>query len=350
MRQFNILRDTKGWKYMWERTIRFLHMRNKEEVKRRAKALDIWREHGMGAAMSAFDVSRPTLFRWKQALRKREGRLNALDPKSTAPKSRRRRSIPDAVKDAIVRERYFDPHLGKEKLAVLLREDGIADLSASTVGRMLADLKRQDALPDPRPLSFNGRSGQHHERTRIYKKKLRSGGHTGGLVKADTVVRFLDGTKRYILTALDVKSKFAFAYAFTSHGSQSAADFMRTFKEVAPITLTHVQTDNGSEFAKHFDVALDAAGIIHFHTYPRSPTQNAEIERFNRTLSEAFIRYHRLLLAHNLDLFNKKLMDWLLWYNTRRPHWSLGLVSPLRYIVSTLPEQESQKCWTSTGT
>lgn len=323
-------------------------MRNKQEVDRRVKALTFWESYGLNATVSAFDVSRPTLFRWKKVLIERRGHLEALDPKSTAPKERRRRIVPEAVKDAIVRERFFDPRIGKEKLAVLMKEDGIANLSHSTVGRMLGDLKRQGVLPDPRPLSFNGRTGRHHEIARVYKKKLRSTRHTGGLVKADTVVRFVDGTKRYILTALDVESKFAFAYAGISHGSKSAAEFMRTFKDVAPVHLTHVQTDNGSEFANHFDATLDQAGIIHFHTYPRSPKQNAEIERFNRTLSEAFIQYHRSLLAHNLDLFNKKLMDWLLWYNTRRPHWSLGLVSPLRYIVSTLPERESQMLWTST--
>lgn len=320
MRQFNKFKGTEGWLYMWERTIRFQHMRNKEEVRRRAKALDVWRDHGIKAVEAAFDVSRPTLFRWKRALRQKNGHLNALDPKSTAPKEKRRRIIPEAVSAAIVRERFFDPHLGKEKLAVLLKQDGIADLSASTIGRMLGDLKKQGTLPDPKPLSFFARSGRHHEQTRIYKKKLRSTHHTGSLVKADTVVRFADGTKRYILTSLDVESKFAFAYGFTSHGSQTAADFIRTFKDIAPIALTHVQTDNGSEFAAHFDVALDAEGIMHFHTYPRSPKQNAEIERFNRTLSDAFIKYHRALLAHNLDLFNKKLMDWLLWYNSRRPH------------------------------
>ena len=349
MAYFNKFRGTKGWKYMWERTVRFRCMRNKQEVERRVKILDFWQEHGLAATRDAFSVSRPTLFRWKKVLRERQGHLESLDPKSTTPKDKRRRIIPDAVKDTIVRERFFDPHLGKEKLTVLLEEDAVAKLSSSTVGRMLADLKRQGVLPDPRPLSFNGRTGRHHERTRTYKKKLRSTNHTGSLVKADTVVRFVDGTKRYILTALDVESKFAFAYGFTSHGSTSASDFMRTFKTVAPLTLTHVQTDNGSEFAHHFDCVLGREGIVHFHTYPRSPKQNAEIERFNRTISEAFIRYHRSLLAHNLDLFNKKLMDWLLWYNTRRPHWSLGLVSPLRYIVSTLPERKSQMLWTSTS-
>lgn len=53
---------------------------------------------------------------------------------------------------------------------------------------------------------------------------------------------------------------------------------------VAPIPLTHIQTDNGSEFACHFEVLLEESGIEHFHTYPRSTKMNAEIERFNHKL------------------------------------------------------------------
>jgi len=34
--------------------------------------------------------------------------------------------------------------------------------------------------------------------------------------------------------------------------------------------------------------------------------------------------------------------------HTRRPHWPLGLVSPLRYIVSKLSDKESYVCWTDT--
>jgi len=347
MRQFNVFSGTRGFVHVWERALRFRHMIS-EKALHRTRVLAFWEKHGLEATKEAFGVSRPTLFRWQKALRTSQGKLESLNAKSTAPNKRRKRAIPDAVRDAIIRERAFDPTLGKDKLAVLLKEDGIADLSASTVGRMLGDLKKQDVLPNPRPLSFHAKSGKHYEKTLRRRKKLRSKGHTGSLVKADTVVRFVDGTKRYILTAIDVESKFAFAYAFTSHASQPAAAFMETFKAVAPLQLTHVQTDNGSEFAHHFEAALDARGIVHFHTYPRSPKMNAEIERFNRTLSEAFIQYHRMLLAHDLDEFNRQLMEWLLWYNTRRPHQTLGQISPLRYIVRTLPGKESQKCWTST--
>ena len=78
MRQFNILKGTKGWLYLYERAVRWAHMRNEDEVRRRAKALDIWRDHGIEAAMAAFEISRATLFRWKQALNEQEGKLVAL--------------------------------------------------------------------------------------------------------------------------------------------------------------------------------------------------------------------------------------------------------------------------------
>ncbi len=64
------------------------------------------------------------------------------------------------------------------------------------------------------------------------------------------------------------------------------------------------------------------------------PKMQSEVERFNRTLHEAFIARNRHLLAYDLDGFNAQLMDWLVWYNTRRPHWSLDLASPLRYICN----------------
>jgi transposase InsO family protein len=342
------LKGTHGFVVAWQRLVRFRYMIS-DKAKERCRILAFWERHGLDATTEAFGVSRATLFRWQKALAARHGKLEGLNAQSTAPKRRRQRSIPDAVRQLIVSERLMDPRLGKDKLAQLIKDDGLGTYSASTVGRMLKDLKRQGVLPDPRPLSFYGKTGKHHEKQRSHKPKQRSTHHEGTLAKADTVVRFIDGLKRYIVTGIDTETKFAFAYAYPSHSSAAAADFMRLFKTVAPVSITHVQTDNGSEFACHFETTLDAYGITHFHTYPRSPKQNAEIERFNRTLWEAFARYRKTTLAHDLTTFNRELMDWLLWYNTRRPHQALGQVPPLRYIVSTLPEVESQRYWTSTS-
>lgn len=349
MQIHNKTRGITGLVSTYNAAVRFRDMIT-PEAEERARILTFWQTHGDAATKEAFRVSRPTLFRWQKLLDEGHGRLEALVPKSTVPKNKRKRVIPDPVKQLIIAERKME-RIGKEKLATLLMEDGIAIVSPSTVGRMLIDLKKRGILPDPRALSFQGRTGRFTEKKqRKTRKKLRSHGHTGGLVKADTIIRFTNGIKRYILTAIDLESEFAFAYAYTSHASIHAADFMRLFKKVAPLSLTHVQTDNGSEFADHFESFCDDEGIVHFSTYPRSPKMNAEVERFNRTLSEAFIQKYRHLLAYDLPAFNRALMDWLIWYNTRRPHWSIGLISPLRYIVNKLPAKQSHMWWTSTET
>lgn len=347
MEQHNKTKGIRGIVAAWEEAVRYRDMIT-NEAEERMRIIAFWKKHGDRATEEAFQVSRATLFRWQKILDEGNGRLAALVPQSTVPKTVRKRIIPKAVESFIVNERKWEK-IGKEKLAVLLRDDGIAVITPSTVGRIIGDLKKAGKLPDPKTFSLNGKTGRMIERKPSKsKKKLRSAGHAGGLVKADTVVRFKNGIKRYILTAIDLESEFAFAYAYVSHGSYTAADFMRIFKEVAPLFLTHVQTDNGSEFGFHFEAYCVEEGIVHFHCYPRSPKMNAEVERFNRTLSEAFIEKNRHLLAYDIDAFNRALMGWLLWYNARRPHWSIGLISPLRYICNKLTTPESHMLWTST--
>src|SRR5450631_3417314 len=140
-----------GWLSMWERTIRFQHMRNKKEVDRRVKILGFWKEHGTKATRDAFGVSKRTLFRWQAALGKSAGHLNALDPRSTAPQRRRRRDVLPDVEAFIIRERTEHSRLGKAKLAVLLREEE-HHVSESYVGRVIGDLKKRNLLPSGKKL------------------------------------------------------------------------------------------------------------------------------------------------------------------------------------------------------
>ena len=331
---------------MWERTIRFRSMRNKQEVERRVKILDFWKEYGEKAAKDAFGVSRRTLHRWQSTLDQAQGKLDSLDPKHRTPQRRRKRKVLPDVESFIIREREAHPRLGKKKLRVLLEEEGFK-LSESYVGRVIGDLKARGLLSQDRKLSFQGKTGNLTETPVCKRKKIRRKVKRG--MELDTIVRFVDGVKRYILTAIDVERKFAFAGAYTSHSSASAADFLRRVLEVCPFVIDELQTDNGSEFALNFEQACTALGLTHFHTYPRSPKMNPFIERFNRTISEDFIMQNRPLLRDDVSAFNLKLVDWLLWYNTVRPHESLGLVSPLRYIVSTLTAEECQMWWTRTG-
>jgi transposase InsO family protein len=231
----------------------------------------------------------------------------------------------------MLREKHYK--IGKKKLAPLLQREKFI-VSESYVGRCLTDLKHRGLLPAYRRMSLYARSGTLKEKRYTRRTKLRRP-KGERVVEIDTIVRFVHGMKRYIVTAIDTETRFAFAGAYKNHSSASAADFLSKYLSLAPIPT--LQTDNGSEFAGYFDDACTRLKITRYHTYPRSPKMNAHVERFNRTLSEEFIDHNRLLLREDIDTFNEKLVDYLLWYNAERPHESLCLKSPLQGIIASLP-------------
>ena len=346
MRQFNRFKGTKGFITLWNRMLRFRYMIT-ETAKQRCRILAFWDRHGTEATKEAFDVSGRTLFRWQSALKQTNGKLEGLNKKKTVPKNKRLRQVPEDVKNAVIAIRGNKYRLGKEKVWKILRDDYGYQGSASTVGRIISDLKKKGLLPDPVKLSFYARTGRLIERKAVKSKKIRRPKEYAECLEVDTIIRFVDGIKRYILTAVETKKKFAFAFTYANHSSKSAADFLMKLKEVAPFEVTALQTDNGSEFMDYFKQACVDLNITQFHTYPRSPKMNACVERFNRTLDEEFLTWNRSLMRDDILGFNQKLIEYLIWYNTKRPHHSLSLLSPMGYIVSTLPARDCQSRWTS---
>jgi transposase InsO family protein len=342
MRIFNKFRGTKGWLWLYERQLQLARMHNQAEAERRLRVLIFWEKHGDAATMEAFDVSRRTLFRWQEVLRRNEGKLLALDKRSTAPKRRRVRRITPELEARILTLRRAHYKIGKAKIASL------CSISESKAGRILSDLKKRGLLATHLHVRTQGHTGRLRITTPKKKAKLRRPKEYKRGIEIDTVIRFINGTKRYIYTAIDIERKFAFGGAYTNHSSESAADFLGKLIQVAPFKIREIQTDNGSEFAHLFHDACKKRSIRHYHTYPRCPKMNGTVERFNRTLSEEFLAHQLALLKDDLDAFNEALVEYLLWYNAERPHQSLGMLSPLQYIVKTLPKQECQMWWTRT--
>jgi hypothetical protein len=75
---------------------------------------------------------------------------------------------------------------------------------------------------------------------------------------------------------------------------------------------------------------------------------NARAERFNRTIQESFVDYPEELLFTDLALFNRKLADWLVFYNAERPYHSLSQQSPLSFLLEHQPECQ-RYYWTHTN-
>lgn len=61
---------------------------------------------------------------------------------------------------------------------------------------------------------------------------------------------------------------------------------------------------------------------------------NAICERFNRTLREQFIEFNEILLFEGFALFNQKLAEYLVLYNSKRLHKALALMTPVEYILN----------------
>lgn len=109
-------------------------------------------------------------------------------------------------------------------------------------------------------------------------------------------------------------------------------DFYHHFQSVYPLTIKDWQTDNGGENLGEFENQLIQDEIPHYFSYPRCPKINAVIERFNRTFQEDFVDQN-LDVIRDKPEFNRRLGDYTIWYNTKRPHKTLGLKSPINYLI-----------------
>jgi transposase InsO family protein len=139
----------------------------------------------------------------------------------------------------------------------------------------------------------------------------------------------------------------------SSHASRAAKEFFYICLKAFPYPIDFVLTDNGSEFAKEFNQTLNELHLTHYHTYPRTPKMNAHVERFNRSFKEEFLNYKTFELAEDPVSFNAKILDYLIWYNTKRVHCAFqNKMTPVQYALSRLePVKIPAKCnsgWTHT--
>lgn len=316
-----------------------------EKARKKAEIVYFFRKYGLEPTLSAFKVSKSSIYLWDKTLRENRERIEALNEKPKAPKNPRKSKIEPKIKEFIKEFRKLHPRTGKEKikpeLDAFCQRIGLKTISEPTIGRIIKELKEKGEIPKKFKVSFYGKTGKVVIREpKPRKPKLRRKGYQpespGDLIQIDAVVKFVWGIKRYILTAIDLRSEFAFAQAYTHLSSKSASDFFEKLKKVAPFEIRRVQTDNGAEFHKRFRENLEKQGIIQFFNYPRRPQMNAQIESFNRTIQEDFIDWHLDLLTRDINQFNHQLVDWLIWYNTKRPHSSLNGRNPIQYLIENL--------------
>lgn len=328
-----------------------------EKAIKKARILVFWEKHGLQATLDAFPVKKRTLYHWKSIWDKAGGKLEALNDQSRAPKTKRVRIWPEEVIAEIKRLRWEHPNLGKDKIYPELQEfckiHKLECPEISTIGRIIKDLGGLRMFPQK--VSHFGKIKPLKRQEKLRKPKDFKVLYPGHLVALDSIEEHIRGNRRYVISFEDIYTRFGFAWSTKSHASLAAAEFFELCLKIFPFPIAFVLTDNGSEFAKEFSKKLKELHLTHYHTYPRTPKMNAHCERFNRTLQDEFIDFHKADLL-NPDVFNNKIIDYLVWYNTRRVHHAFkNQLSPVQFIMSLAPvnfnlPQECNRGWTYTCT
>ncbi|WP_281340817.1 integrase core domain-containing protein [Sulfurihydrogenibium sp. YO3AOP1] len=145
-----------------------------------------------------------------------------------------------------------------------------------------------------------------------------------------------------MFVAKDVKTRISFTFAYGRLNSKNAKDFLEKLIKAIPFEIKGIQTDNGSEFLGEFSKALKKKDIKHYFNYPRYPKGQAYVERMNRTLQDEFIMYYEDYELKDVYEFNKKMMEYMLWYNIERPHHSLNKKSPIAYFCDIINSRKSE--------
>ena len=118
------------------------------EGERRLKWFDYYGSHGRNARLTCrhFDISPQTFYRWKKRYDK--DRLESLESRSHRPHRVRQPLYSVELVEAVLKLRGQYPRWGKDKLLVLLRNEGF-NTSSSTVGRILTCARRRGILKEP---------------------------------------------------------------------------------------------------------------------------------------------------------------------------------------------------------
>ena len=149
------------------------------------------------------------------------------------------------------------------------------------------------------------------------------------------------GLRLFQYTAIDECTRFRYVAAFPEQSTYSSAQFLDQLVTHFPFRILEVQTDNGSEFTKHFgnqhypdltlfEQRLQSYGIAYHKIRPYTPRHNGKVERSHRKDNEYFYASHRFYsiedFQNQLAVHNRKYNDF-----SMQP---LGWKSPKEYLHS----------------
>ena len=283
----------------------------------------------MSALCRRYGISRKTGYKWLLRYA-REGDVGLLD-RSRCPHHQPRRTS-TAIEQVVLGLRQQYPDWGGRKLARLMRDDGFCDIpSPSTITQIL---RRHGVLHRPDQTAQQNYIRFEHP-------------HPNDLWQMDFKGAFrLSRGYCHPLTVLDDHSRFSLCLAACGNERTNTVknQLISVFQQYGlPNRMT---MDNGSPWGSgtgerltQLTAWLIEQGISVSHSRPYHPQTQGKDERFHRTFKGELLGRRSFT---DLQQCQPAFDSWRHRYNTRRPHESLNMDTPIKhYQPSSRSYQQS---------
>jgi transposase InsO family protein len=278
----------------------------------------------LAEAAAAAEVSERTASKWVRRYRE-EGEAGLVD-RPSAPNSQPA-ATPDDRVEAIAALRRL--RMTGQEIAECL------GMALSTVQGILTriGLGKLSRLEPPEPPNRYERN-RPGELIHIDVKKLgrigeRGAGHraTG---KRGPGRRSRGAGWEFVHVCIDDSSRLAYVELLPDEKATTCIGFLKRglrFYRAHGVQVERLMTDNGSAYRSTLHaIACRALGIKHIRTKPYRPRTNGKAERFIRTLLAGWA--YGAIYRSSAERA-RALSGWLDFYNSRRPHGSLGHQAPM---------------------
>ena len=281
-----------------------------------------------------YHVDKSTISRWIKEVEKalEVRRYQTLEPKSRAPINtlrKRRLSYEDKEKIIEIRDKY---RCGKDKIAKYLKRDYGTIISPSTIHRYITKLSSSE---DPMIINRGKVKTKRKRNTELIRitdvvDKLER--RAFERFQIDTKYWIVNSRTFYVITAVDVITRMAYARAYSRHTAICARDFLSRLNYLFSIkgTKAYIQRDNGTEFMAEFEEEAKKYDVELITNYVRMPKMNGYVERFNRTIKNELLWGE---FASTVEEANELIHNYIVKYNFERIHDSIDELTPFeRYV------------------
>jgi len=279
-----------------------------------------------------FGIARKTFHKWLKRFNERN--LLTLEEASRKPKKVRSWTLTNVEEQQIKQIRKEHIKLGKRKLKVLYEERYGTNISTWKISRVIRRYQLYPNKVEYAHLQKRRHDAKPKLRIHIIKETVQDIKEFGLLWHMDTIVLWWNGKRVCILTALEEHTRIAYARIYPNNTSITTQEFLKRLLYVSDNKVRIMHSDNGSEFQGNFEKICKTLGILQVYSRVRTPKDNALLERFNRTVQEEWLALCEQGLD-DLQVANNLLTEWIIFYNTKRPHQALDFKTPLKYAEDT---------------